>query len=79
MLLSVLVVDDHDGFQAVARAMLETEKFVVVGEAVDGAGDQSHGPGTGPRIILMSASCPLRPAPTNLVSIASPALGQFAT
>ncbi len=34
----VLIVDDHAGFRAVAREMLEAEGFVVVAEAEDGAG-----------------------------------------
>ena len=33
---SVLVVDDHPGFRAVARALLEAEGFDVIGEAADG-------------------------------------------
>ena len=35
---SVLIVDDHPSFRASARAMLESEGFVVVGEAENGAG-----------------------------------------
>ena len=34
---TVLIVDDHPSFRASARAMLESEGFVVVGEADDGA------------------------------------------
>ena len=34
---TVLIVDDHPSFRASARAMLESEGFVVVGEAADGA------------------------------------------
>jgi DNA-binding NarL/FixJ family response regulator len=34
---TVLIVDDHPSFRASARAMLESEGFVVVGEAQDGA------------------------------------------
>ena len=33
---TVLVVDDHDGFRAGARALLEADGFEVVGEAADG-------------------------------------------
>jgi DNA-binding NarL/FixJ family response regulator len=32
---SILIVDDHDGFRARARELLESEGFDVVGEAVD--------------------------------------------
>ena len=34
---TVLIVDDHPSFRASARAMLESEGFVVVGEAENGA------------------------------------------
>ena len=34
---TVLVVDDHPSFRKTARALLESEGFEVVGEAVDGA------------------------------------------
>src|SRR5206468_3226047 len=34
---SVLIVDDHPSFRASARALLESEGFVVVGEAADGS------------------------------------------
>ena len=37
MARSVLIVDDHDEFRAAARAVLELDGFVVVGEAADGA------------------------------------------
>lgn len=36
MPLSVLVVDDHAGFRASARRLLELDGFSVVGEAADG-------------------------------------------
>ena len=32
----VLIVDDHDGFRRVARALLEPAGYEVVGEAADG-------------------------------------------
>lgn len=34
---TVLIVDDHEGFRASVRALLEAEGFQVVGEAADGA------------------------------------------
>jgi DNA-binding NarL/FixJ family response regulator len=37
MTRTVLIVDDHPSFRASARAMLESEGFVVIGEAEDGA------------------------------------------
>ena len=33
---SVVIVDDHDGFRSVARALLESVGYVVLGEADDG-------------------------------------------
>lgn len=33
---SVLIVDDHDGFRATARALLEADGFDVIGDAADG-------------------------------------------
>jgi DNA-binding NarL/FixJ family response regulator len=33
----LLIVDDHEGFRSAARALLESEGFVVVGEAGNGA------------------------------------------
>ena len=34
----MLIVDDHDGFRSLAKALLEAEGFDVVGEAVDAVG-----------------------------------------
>jgi len=36
MAARVLIVDDHPGFRAAARRLLEVEGYVVVGEAEDG-------------------------------------------
>jgi DNA-binding NarL/FixJ family response regulator len=36
MAASVLIVDDHPGFRAAARQLLEVEGYEVVGEAADG-------------------------------------------
>jgi DNA-binding NarL/FixJ family response regulator len=36
MAVSVLIVDDHDGFRAGARELLEADGFMVLGEAADG-------------------------------------------
>jgi DNA-binding NarL/FixJ family response regulator len=36
MARTVLIVDDHDGFRAGARALLEADGFQVIGEAADG-------------------------------------------
>ena len=60
---TVLIVDDHADFRAAARALLEADGFVVVGEAGDGAS-----------AILLSAR--LRPAIV-LLDIALPDLDGF--
>lgn len=36
MLLTVLIVDDHYGFRAFARTILEADGFEVIGDAADG-------------------------------------------
>jgi DNA-binding NarL/FixJ family response regulator len=36
MAATVLIVDDHPGFRAAVRRLLELEGYVVVGEAADG-------------------------------------------
>ena len=37
MLRTLVIVDDHEGFRAGARALLEADGFDVLGEAADGA------------------------------------------
>lgn len=54
----LLIVDDHAGFRAVARAMLESEGFEVVGEAVDGAGAVSAAGRLHPAIVLLDVHLP---------------------
>ena len=36
MAATVLIVDDHPGFRAAARRLLELEGYLVIGEAADG-------------------------------------------
>lgn len=38
MATSILIVDDHAGFRASARRLLESQGYSVVGEAEDGSG-----------------------------------------
>jgi len=54
----ILIVDDHDGFRAIARAMLESEDFDVVGEAVDGGHAVSAVARLRPRIVLLDVHLP---------------------
>lgn len=58
MARSVLVVDDHDGFRAVARALLEREGFTVVGEAADGGAALSASTRLHPDLVLLDVHLP---------------------
>jgi DNA-binding NarL/FixJ family response regulator len=55
---SVLIVDDHAGFRAFARALLEAEGFVVVGEAPDGASALAAVRDLRPRFVLLDIHLP---------------------
>ncbi len=54
----VLIVDDHDGFRAVARTLLESEGFDVVGEAVDGESVVAAAVALCPGIVLLDVHLP---------------------
>jgi len=54
----VLIVDDHDGFRAVARALLEREGFVVVAEAADGAEAVAEAERVAPDVVLLDVHLP---------------------
>ena len=58
MAATVLIVDDHPGFRAAARRLLELEGYVVVGEAVDGmtALDAVHE--LRPEVVLLDVQLP---------------------
>lgn len=58
MRLRLLIVDDHDGFRAVARAMLEAEGFDVVGEAADGFGAVVETRRLEPQVVLLDVHLP---------------------
>jgi DNA-binding NarL/FixJ family response regulator len=55
---TVLVVDDHPTFRATARALLEAEGFVVVGEAEDGVGALAEIARLRPEIVLLDVQLP---------------------
>jgi DNA-binding NarL/FixJ family response regulator len=55
---TVLVVDDHAGFRASARALLEAEGYVVVGEAADGASALSAVGDLRPEVVLLDVQLP---------------------
>jgi CheY-like chemotaxis protein len=55
---TVLIVDDHEEFRASARALLEAEGFVVVGEAADGAEAIEVATALGPEVVLLDIQLP---------------------
>jgi DNA-binding NarL/FixJ family response regulator len=58
MRYSVLVVDDHDGFRGLARALLESEGFDVIGEAEDGASALQAVERLCPDLVLLDVQLP---------------------
>jgi DNA-binding NarL/FixJ family response regulator len=55
---TVLIVDDHEGFRALARQMLEAASYVVAGEAADGAGALRAASELAPDAILLDVQLP---------------------
>jgi len=55
---TVLTVDDHDGFRESARALLEAEGFVVVGDAADGAAALVAALRLRPDVVLLDVQLP---------------------
>ncbi len=55
---TVLIVDDHAGFRASARALLEAEGFDVVAEAADAAQAMSAAARLRPAIVLLDIQLP---------------------
>jgi DNA-binding NarL/FixJ family response regulator len=55
---TVLIVDDHAGFRAIARALLEAEGFDVVGEAEDGAAALLAAGQLRPQVVLLDIQLP---------------------
>lgn len=58
MAVTILIVDDHDGFRAWARQMLEREGLVVVGEASSGAGAVRAARSLLPDLVLLDVRLP---------------------
>ena len=54
----LLIVDDHESFRAVARAMLEDDGYDVVGEAADGTTAVTAARNLRPRIVLLDIHLP---------------------
>jgi DNA-binding NarL/FixJ family response regulator len=56
--LTVLIVDDHDGFREAARQLLEADGFVVVGEAADGRQALAEAERLLPDVVLLDVQLP---------------------
>jgi DNA-binding NarL/FixJ family response regulator len=54
----VLIVDDHSGFRATARRLLESEGYEVVGEAEDAAAALAVAQKTHPELVLLDVQLP---------------------
>jgi len=55
---TVLIVDDHAGFRASARRLLEADGFAVVGEAADGASGLAEAGRLAPDLVLLDLQLP---------------------
>jgi DNA-binding NarL/FixJ family response regulator len=53
-----LVVDDHAGFRAAARRLLESEGWIVVGEAADGAAALTAAASLRPDMVILDIGLP---------------------
>lgn len=54
----MLIVDDHAGFRGFARALLEADGFVVLGEAVDGRTAVESARALRPDVVLLDVALP---------------------
>jgi DNA-binding NarL/FixJ family response regulator len=55
---TILIIDDHSGFRAQARALLEADGFTVVGEADDGASGLAVARSMRPDLVLLDVGLP---------------------
>ena len=55
---TVLIVDDHPSFRAVARSVLETDGFAVVGTASDGESGVAATLRLAPDVVLLDVELP---------------------
>jgi DNA-binding NarL/FixJ family response regulator len=56
--LTVLIVDDHEGFRQVARELLEADGVQVVGEAADGESAITEAARLRPQLVLLDVQLP---------------------
>jgi DNA-binding NarL/FixJ family response regulator len=56
--VSVLIVDDHSGFRARARRLLEAEGYAVIGEAANGAQAIRAARALAPDLVLLDVNLP---------------------
>jgi DNA-binding NarL/FixJ family response regulator len=56
--LTVLIVDDHEGFRQVARELLEADGIKVVGEAADGESAITEVERLRPQVVLLDIRLP---------------------
>lgn len=55
---TLLIVDDHAGFRASARALLDADGFTVVGEAADGTSALAAARRLHPQVVLLDIALP---------------------
>ena len=55
---TLLIVDDHAGFRAAARALLNADPFTVVGEAASGREALAQVARLGPQVVLLDVQLP---------------------
>jgi len=55
---TVLVVDDHGGFRATARRLLERDGWSVIGEAADGVTGLAAAASLAPDVVLLDIGLP---------------------
>jgi DNA-binding NarL/FixJ family response regulator len=58
MARTVLIVDDHAAFRASARALLESDGFVILGEAADGESALRAVAALRPEVVLLDIALP---------------------
>ena len=58
MARSILIVDDHPGFRAQARRLLDCEGYRVIGEAVDCGNAYDRAVDLAPEVVLVDVNLP---------------------